>query len=198
MRLVALLMALLMLTAGCLGFGGDDADSDANDQLPDGDGDTNDTSEDNQNASTSEGDDHEHEPEPEAHWDNRTGEVEGTNLVVQSDGMAEEQIELPETTSTFEVNLTAEEGELDAELYPPECEEQDDEPGEDCSHSLSTYESGTETTQPDGGTATWSTEGPDPGTWTLRMWKADAGSSSVPYTLSFFYVDEHEPGPDHH
>lgn len=198
MRAAALLMGLLLVTAGCLGFGGDDGEDagtdDTNDTtVPDSGSDT--TTGGNQTGSG----DHEHEPEPEPHWDNRTGEVTGTNLLVESQGEAVvEEIELPETATEFAVNLTAEDGEIDGELYPPGCEESDDEPGEDCSQSIDTYESDQERAQPDGGSATWETSSPDPGTWTLRMWKADGGNNAVPYTVAFFYVDQHEPEPGHH
>lgn len=202
MRAAALLMAVLVLTTGCLGFGGDDGSDDTDDTES---ADSQDPGQD-QNSSTDgsqAGDDgtsdHEHEPEPERHWDNKTGEVQGTNLVVESQGEpAEETTEVPEAALELSVTLQAEDGEIDAEIYPPGCEEQDEEPGEDCSHSLSTQGSDAETTQPDGGNATWSTDEPAAGTWTMRLWKADAGDNAVPYTLEIWYLEEHEPAPGHH
>jgi len=196
MRAAALLLGVLMLTAGCLGMGGDDDAGNETDVPDDSDGTSGDQAEGNQTDGTG---DHGHDPEPEAHWDNRTGEVTGTNLIVESQGEAVvEEIELPETAIEFSVNLTGEEGEIKGELYPPDCEESDDEPGEDCSTSMNTYQDETEQAQPDGGSATYETQDPDAGTWTLRLWKADGGDSAVPYNLAFLYVDEHEPGPDHH
>lgn len=201
MRAAALLMGLLLLTAGCLGMGEDDPEGTEDEGAPDAGDEPEDQqpSEDENGDSDDQTGDHEHEAQPEAHWDNRTGEVAGTNLVVESQGEAAvEEIELPNTTTAFAFNLTAEEGELDIELYPPGCEESDDEPGEDCSESFATHDSQAEMLQPDGGSAEWSTESPDTGTWTLRMWKADAGQTAVPYSVSFFYIDQHEPTPGHH
>lgn len=197
MRAASLLIGLMLLTAGCLGLGGDDAEDaqDDVDDAPEADGSANET-----NDSTSGGtSDHGHEAQPEKHWDNKTGEVQGTNVLVESQGEAvEETTEVPEAALEVSITLSAEEGEIRGEVYPPGCEEQDEEPGEDCSHSLNTYDSQAESTQPDGGNATWSTQEPDAGTWTIRLWKADAGNSAVPYTLTIWFLEEHEPAPGHH
>jgi hypothetical protein len=199
MRAAALALTVLLLTTGCLGIGGEDeAETDA--PTDEGsDAGTDGSSDDGTDGAPNSTSDHEHQPEPERHWDNKTGEVSGTNVVVESQGeAAEETTEVPEAANELSITLSAEQGEIDAEVYPPGCEEQDDEPGEDCSASLSTMESDQEATQPDGGNATFSTQDPDAGTWTIRMWKADAGDGSVPYTLEIWYLEEHAPGPDHH
>lgn len=197
MRVPALLVASLVLTTGCLGLGGDDAedaDVDAGD-----DAGANASDEDTSGEAGGGTSDHEHEAEPERHWDNKTGEVQGTNYLVGSEGdAAEETTEVPDAALEFSITLTVEEGEVDAEIYPPGCEESDEEPGEDCSTSLGTVDSDQEAMEPDGGNATWSTDDPDAGTWTIRLWKADAGTDPVPYTLEVWFLEEHLPGPGHH
>lgn len=195
MRPWIVLMGLLLVTAGCIG-GGDEADdattpSDApNAQDPTTDAGSN---------ATADGD-HEHEAAPEPHWDNRTGEVQGTNAVFVTAGVSNETIEIPDTATDMRVRLQAESGELNARLYPPGCESSGDPtaPPPECSHDMSTYNSTEETFTPDGGVATWSGDAPDGGNWTLAMNKADPGQSPVPYTITFFYIDVHEPAPGHH
>lgn len=189
MRAAALLMGVLMLTAGCIGMGGDDSETSANGGTVDAN---------TSSTPATQDANHSHDPAPEPHWDNRTGEISGTNAVFLSNGIGNETIEIPDTSKTFEVTLTAEDGELDGELYPPECEEDDNTHGEDCSHSIDTFNGTQGQTAKDGGTATFSTEDPDAGNWTLRLFKSDPGNNDVPYTITFFYVDAHQPAADHH
>lgn len=185
MRAAALLMAVLMLTAGCLGFGGDEEAEDAEDD-PSGD------TEPSQNSSTEDGQaaedgpgEHEHEPQRERHWDNKTGEVDSTNLIVDQGEPAEETTQVPAEALELSVTLSTN-GTLQGEVYPPGCEEESEEPGEDCSHSL------------DGDGASWSTEDPGDGTWTIRLWKDEPGADPIPYTLEIWFAEEHEPAPGHH
>lgn len=199
MRAWIVLMGLLLVTAGCIGTNGDDAPEASTNasEDPAGDGPTSGSGTDGTDAS---GGTHTHEAQPEPHWDNRTGEVDGTNAVVVAAGVTNETIEIPENTTEMRVRLQAESGELDGRLYPPGCEASSDPtaPPSDCSHDMRTYNSTEETLMPDGGVATWAGDDAERGNWTLAMHKADPGQTPVPYELTFFYVDVHKPAPDHH
>jgi hypothetical protein len=190
MRAAALLMAVLMLTAGCLGMGGDEADDSSSDaDADDADGSQDDGNDDasTTNDSTDSSGDHSHQAQPEKHWDNKTGEVDSTNVVVDEGEPAEETTEVPAEANEFSVTLSSEGNtSIRGEVYPPDCDEQGDDPGEDCSHTL------------DGDGTTYSTTDPADGSWTIRLWKAEPGTDSVPYTLEIWYLEEHEPGPGHH
>lgn len=196
MRAAVLLMGLLLATAGCLGIGGDssdDASSETGETQAGGDAGANGT--DNATGGTQE---HDHEPEPEPHWDNRTGEVPGPGLVVGSVDVEEENLSVPDTAKTLEVTLQAESGEIRAELYPPDCEESGGGFGESCSETMDTFNDTAGRFAADGGQSSFSTPRPSPGNWSLVMAKGDPGPASVPYTVTFFYVDEHEPEAGHH
>lgn len=196
MRALTLIAAALLLTAGCIGGSGGEETDDGSDAPTDGaeDGPTS-TGSDNGTEGT-----HAHEAAPERHWDNRSGEVEGTNAVIVTQGITNETIPIPETVEQMRVRLAADSGEIDGNLYPPGCEPPADPTAAppECSHSLDTYNSTEETLMPDGGVATWETEQGTGGNWTLEMTKADPGPSAVPYELTVFYVDVHEPAPGHH
>lgn len=191
MRAAALLTGLLLLTAGCLGMGGgesDDASAPSSSDLP----------ESNDPTDPASGN-HTHEPKPEPHYVNRTGEVDGTNVVVGASGPANETVAIPATSRVLVINLTAEDGELNGEIYPPDCEDESPNTiGAQCSHDLNTYNSSQDQYTADGGSASWSTEDVSGGNWTVELYKADPGNQAVPYTLTFYYVDLHAPTPGHH
>lgn len=192
MRAAALVMAALMLSAGCIGMSGDD-EADTTD--PNATNSTDPAASGSENGSANES--HEHEEQPEPHWDNRTGEISGENVLVASTGTASEEKEIPATAREYQIRLTAEGGEIDGEIYPPECEQPEDSQETDCSEDLSTCE-GTSCAEADGGTVWFNATTIDPGNWTVSMAKADPGASAVTYTLTFYYVDVHKPAPGHH
>jgi len=190
-----MIAAVLLLTTGCIGMGGDDVGDDSGDNL---DKETNGPND--QTNSTDAADDHEHEPEPEPHTEERTGEVEQTNLVVGTSGApANETFEIPEKAGPLVFNLSVDSGEINGEIFPPDCEDNSpNQQGAECSEDLDTYNSTEGQSAGDGGEATWETESPQAGNWTVELYKADPGSSSVPYTLTAFYIDVHGPSGDHH
>lgn len=193
MRAAAVLLGLVLLTAGCLGMGGDDPEDEAG---PSSDGSAPGT-----NASTgsdASGANHSHEPAPEPHWDNRTGEVDSRRPLIADGTNASEEFTLPDTAIKLIVNLTAESGEIDGEIYPPDCSEEGGSPGEDCSHDLNTYNGSQAPQMADGGSASWTTQDPEGGNWTIRLYNENTQGDSIPYELTIYFVDEHEPAGDHH
>lgn len=196
MRAVTILMALVLAAAGCLGVGGDSDDNSADgvDSV-----DANDTQDDGSTDGT--GDDsgeHGHEAQPEPHYDNRTGEVPSRTPLIADNTNATEELSLPGTALNLYINLSSESGEIDGEIYPPGCAEQDEERGESCSEDLNTYNGSEAPQMADGGSASWNTQSPNEGNWTVRLFNENTQGDSIPYTLNFYYRDEHEPAPGHH
>jgi hypothetical protein len=194
MRAAAILAGLLLLTAGCIGMGDDSDESESQEVSPDSnsDGAAGDAPGDNST-------DHGHEAKPEKHYDNRTGEVEQTNGLFFTRGdPSNETIEVPDTAQNLHINLTAEDGEINGEIFGPDCEDTSGTIGSDCSEDLDTYNNSQEANEGDGGEASWSTDSPNGGNWTVKLYKGDPGTAPVSYTLEFYYVDEHKPAADHH
>lgn len=189
MRAAALLTALMLLSAGCIGMGGDDADSDAETASTDAPGSSSAT-----NATGATNDSHAHEAKPEPHFDNRTGETSSTKIGIPGGASgyqgapSTENLTVPAKSSVLRINLTADSSEIDAEIYGPDCERSPNQFGNSCSQSLRTSED----------QSSFSTNDPAEGNWSVDLHTGETGSSSASYTLTFYYVDAHKPSGDHH
>lgn len=176
------LAALALVTAGCLGGGGDEAET----------------------AGAATGDQAGNEPDAASNGtepgleENATDEpsgptwnvsftnatVEGTNAVVSFG----EPLGSP-NNHTFHVvdgarnltfNFTADDGELYVTIYEPGCSG-----GSACSHRADTgglyhQAMGTQGTS---GESSWSTQNPQGGEWRVEIYKGDTGTGSVDYTV---------------
>lgn len=152
---VALAMAVLLLSAGCVGFGGDG--DDANDT----ENDTNATP----NA-TEQGD------EPGWTSENRSGSVPATSAVV-SEQAAEETFEV--NGSELLLNLSAEGGELEMCLMKGGGNDsENDSQQEECDETVTTQD----------GNASFQATNPEQGEWTARLTASgQSESSEVQYEL---------------
>lgn len=168
MRRIALVLALAaaLAVAGCLGGGGDGADTASTpgttptgEDAPDNDTAGNDTAD---------------EPVPRWNTTSFEGEASGPNLVFVFTPGPTHNVTVLEDTRNLTVNATSSDGELLVDVYPPGCEEQDNQRGEDCSHTADTQ----------GDDGQWTTEDPEPGTWTIRVSKADPGTGSTSYEVT--------------
>lgn len=202
MRSVTVLLGLALLTAGCLGMGGDDSGTDA---------DTASTSSPapSPNASSttngSASGDHGHEPQPEKHWTNITGEISGVSTGAGGvNHVANETLGVPDTAQSLTIRVQTENGELNAGFLAPGCTNEPEYPpgielqGPDCEESGTTTNDTSEKLTPNGGTVTFSTEQPKGGNWTVEMSKDNTGASTISYTVTAVYIDVHEPAADHH
>lgn len=146
-------VAALLLTAGCIGFGGDD-------------GETNETTNETNNNSTIEG------KEDQEEWssENRSGSVPATSALVGEEA-AEESFEVD--GSALVLNLSAEGGELDMCIQKPAGNESSNDSQEDCDETVTTQD----------GNATFEADEPEAGNWTVRLSAADASSSEIEYEL---------------
>lgn len=199
MRAVALLAGVLLLTAGCLGMGGDETDTEASPSSVEESA-TNDS----QSPGASPTEDHDHEPAPEKHWVNITGEVSGAHAVfVGINSFENETFEVPSGVQSLEITVRAEGGELYISVLDPDCTDEPEILGfvqtssPSCEESGSTMNGTSEEVQPDGGTFEFSQDQPKEGNWTIEMSKSDSGTNAVGYTITAAYVDVHEPSSDH-
>lgn len=153
MRWTVLLLAALVSTAGCIGFSDDGEGADGNNTTDD-DFDLNETESTNQTSSDG--------------WqsENRSGTVEGAALPVGPTG-TEETFTLENGTVALALNLTADGGELELSISPPDCEDAS------CEESVTTQD----------GNASYSTTDPTAGEWTVTLSPATPGVSSIEYEL---------------
>lgn len=198
MRVAALLTALMLLTAGCIGMGGDEGDSDAETASTDAPGTSPGT-----NATEATNGSHGHEPTPERHFINITGELSGVNAVAATTAFGNETVELPKDPNSASFTIKVDSGELFIEIYPPDCEDENElvffsTQGPDCATSGSTMNGTSERVSGNGGTFAHSAEDPKGGNWTIELQKSDAGANAVSYTIVTEYVDIHKPGGNHH
>lgn len=157
---LTLLLALSLALAGCLGGGGGaDVESQGADTMDDG---TGDAGEDVATANNTTG--------PSWVAEYRNGTVEGTNLVVITNGANDETFTVPDGAEELIFNFTAHEGELWISISPPGCEG-------------GFMSSCTERADTSDGSSTWSTSNPDTGTWTVTLYKGDPGTMPVEYTV---------------
>lgn len=151
---VALAMAALLLSAGCIGFGGDG--DDANNTTNDTNGTPNATEQGNQPGWTSE---------------NRSGSVPATSAVVGEQAV-EETFEV--NGSELLLNLSAEGGELEMCLIKGGGNESgNDSQQQECDETVTTQD----------GNASFQATNPEPGEWTARLTATEAQSSEVQYEL---------------
>ncbi len=153
---LALILASVLLLAGCLGGGGDTS---LDEQSAAG----NTTTEAPVNESST----------PEFTWthEEKTGTVEGTNAAAVTVGAEQESVRIVEGATNLILNFTAEDGELWVDIVPPGCS---GGASSDCSHRADTTD----------GTSTWSTTNPESGAWTVYLYKGDPGVSPVDYVVS--------------
>lgn len=147
----------LLLTAGCIGFGGDGAE-------------TNNATNETNNTSTLD------QEEDQEEWsrENRSGSVPATSSLV-GDQAAEESFDV--NASVLVLNLTADGGELDMCIQKAGGNETRDERDagaqDDCDETVTTQD----------GNATFEASEPESGEWTVRLSAADASSSEIEYQL---------------
>lgn len=169
MRRIALVLVLAsaLALAGCLGGGGGGSGADAA-SADDGTGP-------NQADDGSADNDTEEEGEPVPEW-NRTafdGDAPGPNAVFVFTPGPTHNLTVVDGTMNLTVNATSGDGEVLVDIYPPDCEESDNQRGESCSHTADTEAGGQ-----------WSTEDPEAGTWQIRVSKADPGTGSTSYEVT--------------
>lgn len=103
---------------------------------------------------------------PEWTYENRSGTVSGENTPLTT-ANATETIDVTEGAKQLTLNLSAEGGELDVCIRSP------DESGDSCTAEEQTQE----------GNASWSTEAPAGGEWTVELTAQGTGPQSVDYEL---------------
>lgn len=150
---LALGLAALLLTAGCFGLGGDEAEG-------------NDTPERNNTTPTAE------DEEEREQWtrENRSGSVPATSTLVGEEA-AEESFEV--NGSALVLNLSAEGGELEMCIQKPSGNESGNASQDSCDETQTTED----------GNATYETTEPEAGNWTVRLSASEASSSEVEYEL---------------
>lgn len=161
---LVLVLAAALALAGCLGGGGDAADTSSTDeQLDEG--------MDPQRNAT----DNETDPGPDLEWNEtiREGSFTGGNaggLAVTFEG-ANENWTVRQGTRNLTLNLSTGSDEATMRIAPPGCE---NEAGSECTTSVSTED----------GEAQWSTEDPDPGQWSVTFFRGENGYGEVEYELT--------------
>lgn len=158
MRLPVLLTGVLLLTAGCIGFGDDNGDNetDGNDTNFDGNdtdfGDSGDTGDAGDEAGESR--------------ETRNGTVEASAIV--PGGGAAETFRVENGTETLTLELSADGGELEMTVSPADC----DDPS--CQETATTS----------GGSASYSASAPAEGEWTVTLSPASPGLEPIDYQLT--------------
>ncbi len=162
-RLPILLLVLVLATAGCLA--GDDGGNSGNVGTA-----ANEDLDDDTTNTTNETPD----PTPAYTWNTTTrdGSVSGANAVIVSSGATVEHFNVTRGSLNLTLNFTSSDGELWITIYPPGCE------SSDCSHRADTG-----VTAMGDGASTWSTDDPDDGHWQVELYRGNAGSGSVSYTM---------------
>lgn len=197
-RTLVLVIGLSLLGAGCVGFAEDLTESEENDSddqttvEPTGDEGTNDSSNDSDEDESTANDTRTNESENETTanetgenessegnettWasENRTGTVEGNNLLI-THASETESFDVGADAEELRLNLTAEGGELDVCIKAPSGNESGNESGEE---SGCTAEGATEE-----GNFTFSETAPTEGEWSVEMTAQGIGHQSVDYEL---------------
>jgi hypothetical protein len=157
MRWQALLLAALVLTSGCLGMGGDEA---------------NDTQDlDTQDTETTNTTDEDPEPTNRTEWSKETfeGTITGTTFLAPSPPSEGQSFTFTAQSGieTLFVNVTTDGGDLRVLVAGPDCE------------INSACE---EETQTEGGEGQYVNESAAPGEWDVRLFPADPVAAQVGYT----------------
>ncbi len=154
--LVALLLAPMLLTAGCIGLPGDGGEE--------------------ENATPEEANETMDVEDDGAEWmrENRTGSVSGSSAFFAEEG---ENESFTVSASTLMLNLSAENGELEMCIQEPGNESANESNGsaqEDCDENVTTED----------GEASFEQQAPESGEWTVRLTAAEPSASDIDYELS--------------
>ena len=159
MRWQALLLAAMVLTTGCIGMGGDDADQDVDAQSND------DTRTEDEELNETD------EPQTRTEWSTETyeGSITGTTFFAPeqtSDGQSF-SFTVENGTQQLFINLTSDGGELTMYVAGPDCSA-----NEECEEQVET----------ESGEAQYAAEEPGAGEWNVRFFPQDPVASDVSYT----------------
>lgn len=155
----ALLLSALLLTAGCLGFGDDEEDLDA------------DSADEDLEAADDEDETQTGELQNETVWETETyeGTVTGTFFLAPappSDGQSF-QFQAKDSIQTLYINLTTEGGDLTMHVADPDCSVNGG-----CEEQVET----------EGGEGQFTSQAPASGEWNVRFFPTDTVTTGVDYT----------------